>query len=282
MLFKNLIGWLLPIGLLRFSLDMSNDSPPPADTRPMAEASEESARIAAAQADRVLDESKRQYDLNMEVAKPIVDAQLGIMRETERQGRDYYDYMVANQRPVEEKLNEEAMAAGSEAKQQEAVDKAVADSQGGYTRSLNQGFRQGKRYGLNPITVTGGMAVQQAQNTAAAAGTAREKEKTVGYAKKMDVAGLYRGLPGASQGAYGLAINSGNAANANNMAPGQGLVSGMTTAGNMTIAGQGQKLSGLGSVLNAQTSAYNAASGGDGTMQMLGTLGGALIGMPKT
>lgn len=251
-----------------------SDSPPAPDYTPMANASEAAARIAAEQGDRVLAESQRQYDKNMEVAKPIVDAQTRIMEETERQGEDYYDYMVSQQRPVERALNEDAVAAGSQAAQDEAAAKAVADSQGGYTRSINQAIRQGRRYGMAPIAATGTMAVQQAQGTAAAAGAAREKEKTLGYAKKMDVAGLYRGLPGASAGAYATAINSGNSANQNQQTPGNALIAGMGTAGNMKIAGQGQKIQGLGSILSSQTSMYNAGSSDSGFGSMLGGLGG--------
>ena len=278
-LFALLTRYMGSAGLILYG-DKGGSSAPAPDYTPMAQASEESARIAAAQADRVLAESQRQYDQNMEVAKPIVDAQTAIMNETARQGTDYYDYMVANQRPVESALNAEAMAAGTDAKQQEMADKAVADSQGGYTRSLNQAMRQGKRYCLNPIASTGTMAVQQAQATAAAAGGAREKEKTLGYAKKMDVAGLYRGLSGASQGAYATAINSGNSANQNQQSPGNALIAGMGTAGNMTIQGQGQKINGLGSILNSQTSAYNnsQSDGGlGGLMGLAGNLGSSYM-----
>lgn len=262
------------------SLDMGGDAPPAPDYTPVAQASEESARIAAEQGDRVLAESKRQYDLNMEVARPIVDAQTRIMNETERQGRDYYDYMVSRQRPVEDALNADAMAAGSDTRAEEAAGRAMADVRQGTTGMQNQLIRQGLRYGYSPAklaAMAGTMAGQQGLAVASAANIARQKEKDLGYAKKMDVAGLYRGLPGASQGAYSVATNAGNSATANQNAPGNALIAGMGTAGNMTIAGQGQRLQGLGSILNAQTGVYNAGSGDNGLMGALGTLGGAAI-----
>lgn len=259
------------------SLDMGGDAPPAPDYTPVAQASEESARIAAEQGDRVLAESKRQYDLNMEVAKPIVDAQTRIMEETERQGKDYYDYMVSRQRPVEDALNADAMAAGSDAKAEEMAGKAMADVRQGTTGMQNQLIRQGLRYGYSPAklaAMAGTMAGQQGLSVASAANTARQKEKDLGYAKKMDVAGLYRGLPGASQGAYSVATNAGNSATANQNAPGNALIAGMGTAGNMTIAGQGQRLSGLSSILNAQTSIFNNSQSNDGLGGMLAGLGG--------
>jgi hypothetical protein len=92
----------------------------------------------------------------------------------------------------------------------------------------------------------------------------------------MDVAGLYRGLSGASQGSYGLALNAGNSANQNQMAPGQALMSGMGQGASTIMQGSGQQISGLGSILSSQTSVYgqqmaSAASGAAGTGQMIGT-----------
>jgi hypothetical protein len=233
------------------------DTPPAPDTTAMAGATKEAAEIAAAQADRVLAESTRQYDRNMEVAKPVIDSQLETMRQTNAQGKDYYEYLVDQQRPVERALNTEAMAAGSEAKQKEAVDRAVADSQGSYTRALNQGLRQARRYGINPANVTS-TSVQQAAQTAAAATGARDKEIALGTAKKMDVAGLYRGLPGASTGAYGVAINAGNSAVNNSMAPGAGMQAGTLAAANLATQGGQFKMQGAGQILNANQNTYQS------------------------
>lgn len=257
-------------------LDIGGDSAPAApDYTPVAQASEEAARVSAAQADRVLAESTRQYERNMEVAQPIIDAQVGMMKSAKDQGNEYFDYWKTKARPVEDALNTEAMATGTEAKQNVAVDRAVADSQGGYTRALNQGFRQAKRYGIAPIATTGAIGLQQAQNTAAAATGARDKEKALGTAKKLDVAGLYRGMPGASQGAYASAINAGNSAVNNSTTVGNGVVAGTNAAAGLTMQGQGMKVQGLGNILSNQTSYANSAPQ-DNSMAGLGSmLGGA-------
>lgn len=267
-------------GMLSPTICSCSDSPPPPDTRPMAEASEEAARIGAELGRDQIAESRRQYDLNMEVAKPVIDAQLGIMRETERQGKDYYDYMVANQRPVEAALNADAMAAGSDALLEQRAGEAMADARQGTTAMQNQMIRQGLRYGYSPAklaAMAGSMSGAQGLSLASAANQARDKERNVGYAKKMDVAGLYRGLPGASQGAYGLALNSGNSAVNNQMQPGNQMLTGMNQGTGTIMQGQGQKIQGLGSILNAQTSMYNAGSGDSGLGGMLGMLGSAAI-----
>lgn len=259
-----------------FDCDCACAAPP--DYSGLANASEESAQIMADLGREQLAEARRQYDLNRETADRVAQSQLELMDQTKAQGDDYYSHWKANAQPLETALADEAAAAGTEAKQQEAVDRAVADAQGGYTRALNQALRQGRRYGLNPAATTGAMAVMQAQNTAGAATAAREKEKALGYAKKLDVAGLLRGMTGASQGAYSVANQSGNSAVANQMAPGQALQSGMA-AGASTV-GSGRQLlqSGLGTILGSQTdiariNAQMAMSGDDGFGSLLGGLG---------
>lgn len=256
-----------------------NSAPPAPNYAPVASASVETAQIGAQLGREQLAEGKRQYDANMAVTKPVVDAQLEIMRQGIRQGDDYYEYMKEKQRPVEDALNTEAMKAGSDQLQAEAASRAVADVRQGTTASQNQLIRQGLRYGLTPAKIASaglGTAVNQGLAEASAANMAREKEKTVGFAKKMDVAGLYRGLPGASQGAYGLAVGAGTAANQNNMAPGQAYMGAMGQSNATTMNGRQIAMTGLTSILNSQTSAYNAAASGEGQST------GALIGGAAT
>lgn len=181
------------------------------------------------------------------------------------------------------------------------VGRAVADSQGGFTRSINQIARQGLRYGMAPGAIAaqaGSTGMEQASQTASAANMARAqgimaargqaetkmnlrrniadnvtKQQAIGWAKKLDASGLVKGLPGASQGAYGLAVNAGNSAGANQSQPGNNMQAGMA-AGASTI-GQGRSLyqNGLGSILNAQTSMY-ANAPGDQTGAIVGAVGG--------
>jgi hypothetical protein len=253
----------------------SSDAPDPVDYTPLANASKESAEIMAKLGREQLDFSKQQYEENKPVLQQIADSQLALQDETLKQGKDYYDYQVSQQRPVEEALNADAMQAGSEAAQEAAAGKAAADVRQGTTQQQNQLLRQAMRYGLSPkkmAAMAGGAAAQSGLAEASAANTAREKEKTLGYAKKMDVAGLYRGLTGASQGAYGIALNAGNSAGANTMAPGQSAQAGMAAGASTTGQGRSLYQQGLGSILNAQVGMAN--SGTDDTGAALGAIGG--------
>lgn len=259
-----------------FDCDCACAAPP--DYSALAGASEESAKIMAELGREQLAEARRQYELNRAVAEPVVQAQLGLMEQARQQGDQYYQHWQETAQPLERSLADEAAAAGSEARQQAAVDSAVADARAAYTNALNQAIRQGLRYGVSAPVQTGAMAVTQAQNQASAATAAREREKALGYAKKLDVAGLMRGMTGASQGAYGVALNSGNSAVQNQMAPGQDIQAGLAR-GAATI-GSGRQLlqGGLGQILGAQTdiariNAQMAMSGNDAFGSLLGGFG---------
>ena len=300
----------------------------------MAEASEESARIMAELGNRQLDFAKLQYDESKPLLEGIVRQQMDIAGKSAAQADDYYEYLKSF-RPVEGAMMDEAMTdrsaeinaydsanrADAEAMTADGaevyglnrgaidarVGTAVADTQGGYTRALNQAVRQGLRYGAStPAMVgqVGSIGMQQASNIAAAANGSREmgiqdvrdragaslqlrqnnmgalnKERAIDWAKKLDAAGLVKGLPGASTGAYGLAVSAGNSAGQNSQLGGNNMQAGMAAGAN-TI-GQGRSLyqSGLGDILDSQTGIYNQsqASGASGTGAAIGAVGGIAV-----
>lgn len=134
------------------------------------------------------------------------------------------------------------------------------------------------------------LGLSNAQNTAAMRQQdfARNRgygiqDKSIAWGKKMDQAGLYRGLPGASQGAYGLANQAGNSAVSNQMQPSNQYMAGQMGAAGLVGQGQQMRINGLGSILNSQTSIYNnSQNSNDGFSSMLsglGSLGMAAGGM---
>lgn len=249
---------------------------PAPDYTPLAQASKESAEIMAALGREQMAFAKEQYRDSLPLFQDLVAQQLEIGNSSKAQADDYYNYMVANQRPVEAALNADAMAAGSEAAQEAAAGKAIADARTGYTGALMTAARTGARFGYDPAKIAataGGTGLSAASMQASAAGEAREKEKGLGFAKKMDVAGLYRGLPGASSGAYGMALNAGNSAGANQMQPGNTYQAGMAAGASTIGAGRQMYQSGLQGVLNAQTSVYNNSQ--DSGLDVGGLIGGA-------
>lgn len=297
-------------------------TPPPPDYSAMSKASDYAADLGHKLGTEQLNEARRQYDQNMSFAKPIVDAQKGLMDQALKQGEDYYEYGKRG-RPVEDALNAESMKdytardaaernaiLGSQAEIeagrygqdiQQQVGTAIGDVRQGTTQQMNQLMRQGLRYGYSPQAMAaqfGSGAVQSGLGQAGAANAARagavanargmltqgramrQQDDSINWAKKMDVAGLYRGMPGASQGAYGLALGAGNSAMQGNMAPGQALLGGMAQGAGMQQTGAGQRLQGQSSILGSQSQLYGQgmqiqSQAGGGTGQLLGSLAGA-------
>ena len=292
---------------------MGKKSSPAPDYTPLAQASEESARIMGALGQRQLDFAEQQYNEAKPFHERIAQQQIDLADLAKLQGDDYYNYLLGF-RPLELSMRDEAMidrsaelAAYDAANRMDAntmtmsqdqlynlrrseiepmVAQAIADSQGAYTRNLNQAIRQGLRYGAatpNMVGQVGTIGLSQAQMQAAAANAARlggiqdvreraglglqtrqsvmdalNKERAIDWARKLDAAGLAKGMPGASAGAYGLAISSGTSAGQNKVTPGQIMQTGLSAGAN-TI-GQGRQLlqSGLGNILNAQSNIYAA------------------------
>jgi len=129
--------------------------------------------------------------------------------------------------------------------------------------------------GVNPNSgrfqgIGGQAALMQSANRAGAMTGARERAQQTGYARKLDAAGLGRGLAGASTAAYGSAVGAGSQAGGLYGMAGQQHLGGMQ-GGSATIgSGLNMQLSGLGNVLNNQTKwAIEAPDN-----SLLGNLGG--------
>ena len=236
-------------------------SPPPPDYRPMAEASKETAEIAATLGREQLSENRRQFDANSSVSAPLIAKQGLIMDQSIAQADDYFNYMKSAQRPVEEAINKEAMASGSDQRQAEAADRAVADARSGATSSANMIARQGLRYGFSPdrmAALAGDMSASQGLAEATAANSARTAEKNLGFARKLDAAGLYRGLPGASTAAYGVASGAGSAGVGSQVGVSNQYTQGINAGNNTIMSGRSLYQQGLGNILSAQTSVYGS------------------------
>lgn len=267
-----------PDGRRLLFLDMGGDAPAAPDYTPVAQASKESAEIMAGLGREQLAESKRQYEENMAVAKPVVEAQQQIMAETARQGKDYYDYNTSTFRPLEQQMVADAGKEGTDARLEEAAATATADARAGQSQATNQALRQGMRYGYSPAKMakmTGMQSTANASVVAGAANTARERQRGIGWARRMDAVGLGRNLPGSSTGAYSVATGAGNSSVGNQMAPGTQLLNGMATGANITGSGRGMLQSGLQSVAGMQTNNYNNALANDSSGM------GSVLGMAK-
>ena len=286
--FVVLVNYMSRVGLILYGGKGGSPSAP--DYGPMAAASEEAARLGAELGREQLAETKSQFEQGKEIIAPIIQAQKGVMDQSIVQGDDYFKYMKDTFRPIEEGLAEEAESGsnryntnqGVRANVEEMASRASADVARASANAQGQSNRAMAAMGINPNSgrFTSMQVGQDLANAGMRAG-AQTQSRTQGialdYAKRMDVTGLGRGLPGASQGAYGVAMNAGNSAAGNqNQTAGQYL-NGLS-AGNSTIMqGQGMKMQGLGNVLNSQTSVYGSQMANQGS-DFLGSIGGILGG----
>lgn len=238
----------------------SNDEP---DYGPMVAASDRAAQLGYDLGQQQLAESRRQYENNIAVARPVVDAQLGLMRAQKEQGDEYYEYMKDTFRPVEQGLVKDATDFNTADAKERFARQAAADLEGQQANQEAQESRAMAAMGVNPNSgrfqgLSKSRQVINAAQRAGATTNARVQADNLGWAKRMDVTGLGRGLTGASQGAYSMSVNAGNSAVGNNAQAGDRLVAGTSASNGTAMQGQALGLQGLGSVLGSQTSRYNA------------------------
>jgi hypothetical protein len=240
-------------------------TPKAPDYTPLADASKESAEIMADLQREINAENARQYDQTMQAIMPVLQQQGSIAAETAAQGREDRAYNIEVFRPLERGLVADARAYHTDAKREELAAQAAADVGRAFGNTQNATGRAMASMGVNPNS--GKARAMQNQNALSLAamranamtGT-RQQAENIGYARKLDAAGLGRNLTGASQGAYALSLNAGNSLVNNTMAPGTRYLNTMAQGANVMASGRNMLQNGLTGVLDSQTSVYKADS----------------------
>lgn len=235
--------------------------PAPPDYTPLANASREAAQVMAGLGREQLAFAKDQYNRSAPVLEAIANQQMAAQNEQMGQARDYYNYMRDTYRPLERGLVADAQRFNTEAYREDMAAKAAADAGRAFGISQAQNQRAMASMGVNPASgkfanMNNATGLQQAAQRAAAMTGARTGAEQMGYARKLDAAGLGRGLSGASTAAYGGATNAGSQAGLNAQSAGQNYMGNMGTGANTMLGGYNAQISGLGTVLNNQTNAY--------------------------
>jgi hypothetical protein len=201
--------------------------------------------------------------------------------EQTRQARDYYEDYRTTFRPVEQGLVRDVEEFNTEAFREQLARQAAAEAGRAFGTTQQASERAMASMGVNPAS--GRFAGMQSQNqlglAASRAGAmtgARERAEQMGYARRLDVTGLGRGLPGLSTAAYSGASGAGGAGINTAMAP-----------GNQFMAGMGQGASTIGSGQRAALDAYSNLYGGAtrsaiGANENLYGIYGSLVGMGGT
>jgi hypothetical protein len=197
--------------------------------------------------------SKQQYAEMMPLARQVYGQQMDAQRQQMQQAQDYYDYQRNTFRPVEQGLVRDAQNFSTEGYREQLAGQAAAAAGRAFGVQQDMGQRAMAARGVNPNSGAA-MALQAQGNLGLAAQRAnamtgaRTQAEQLGFARRMDVTGLGRGLAGASTAAYQGANTAGSSSMNTAMAPGGQYMQGLQQAGGT-----------MGSVLNSQTSVYNTA-----------------------
>jgi hypothetical protein len=243
----------------------------------MAQASERSAQIMADLGREQLAFAQQQYGEMAPLARQIADQQMATQRELMDMGREDRQYQIETFRPMERGLVADAERFSTEGfREQQARDAAAAAGRA-FGGIQDSSMRAMASRGINPASGAG-MAMQTQGNLGLAAQRAgamtgaRNQAEQMGFARRMDVTGLGRGLGGAAVGAYGAATGAGSAGMTTSMAPGGQYMQGMGQGASTIGAGRQMLQGGLGNILNTQGSVYGAAMNqSDPVMGLVGT-----------
>jgi hypothetical protein len=245
---------------------MGSKGAPPPDYTPLAEASKEAAAIQAGLGREQLAFAREQYDRSAPILEGIANQQIAAQNEQMDQARDYYNYQRDTFRPVERGLVADAQRFNTEDYRNQLASKASADAGLAFSQNQKMNQRAMRSMGVNPNS--GSFAgMQNASNLALSAQRAnamtnsRTQADQMGYARRLDAVGMGRGLAGASAAAYGGASGAGSMAGQNAQSAGQNYMGNMAIGAGTIGNGQQMQLSGLGNILNNQTSAYVNTSG---------------------
>ena len=224
------------------------------DTTKQQEAALMTANLSKEQLDwakQIYEETAPDRAAAQERANRLSDLQFEQMQRSGQMAETELERYNQTFRPIEQSIAQEALTFDTEGKKAQAAGEAIADVTQGFSAARDQGMRQMQRMGVNPND--GRSAALQTQTNAAqalaqaqAANSARKQVETQGWARRMDAAGLGRGVVSNQATQASMAAQLGNSAlNASNsgLAAGQsgaaimqggyqGAISGMNSAGN--------------------------------------------------
>ena len=197
--------------------------------------------------------SRQQYAEMKPLAERVAAQQMASQAQQMQQAQDYYNYQQQTFRPLEQGLVADATRFSTEGYREQQARDAAAAAGRAFGVTQDAASRAAAARGVNPNSGAG-LALQSQNMLGLAAGRAgamtgaRNLAEQTGFARRLDVTGLGRGLAGASTAAYQGASGAGTAGLGSAMSAGNQFQQGLSAAGGT-----------MNSVLGSQTSAYNTA-----------------------
>mgnify|MGYP000282333601 CR=1 FL=1 len=257
---------------------MGGKSQPAPDYSAMAAATQRGVETAERLGNRQMDFAQRQYEEMKPLAERVAASQIAAQEQQMQQAQDYYNYNVGTFRPLEQGLVADAQKFNTESYREQMAQKAAADVQQAFQGAQGVSMRNATRMGINPNSGAFGAAsnanaLKLAAATAGAQTGARTQAEQMGWARRLDAAGLGRGLAGSSAAAYAGATGAGSAGMNTAMSAGNQYSQAFGQGAQYGIQGAQMGIQGQGNILNAQSSAFNAGLNAQG--QVMGGLVGA-------
>jgi hypothetical protein len=255
-----------------------------------AEAAKEIAAMQKDTATEMLDFYKTQYAEMKPIMTEIMQTDMDIQKANAARADEYSAYERETFRPLETNLVKDAEEYSTESKREALATQAAADVNTAFTNTRAQEGRALTRMGVNPnssrfAALNNQLTLGQAATSAGAMNKTRTDAEQLGFARRMDAAGLGRNLAGNASTAYGVSLNAGEGARTNAMAAGNQMGQGYGAAGqayggaanSYGTAGNiyGQEFQGRMQGYQAQQQAQGAFMQGIGSLA--GTIGGAYI-----
>jgi hypothetical protein len=216
--------------------------------------------------------TRMQYAEMKPFLQDIATTQVDAQKQQMAQAQNYFDYQQETFRPLEQGLVADAQNFDSEAYRQQQAAQASAASARAFSTTQAMNRRAQAARGVNPNSgaargANNAIGLQQAASRAQTMTGARQQAEQLAYARRLDAAGLGRGLAGASAAAYGGATSAGTAAGNTAMAAGNQYMQGLNMAGgmmnnvaNIQAGTYGQQLGMVGSLVGAGAGIYAAGS----------------------
>ena len=255
---------------------MCSDAP---DTTQMNQAAADSAVLARESLDWYKAEYAKtapQREAAAALAAKVGDAQYRGMEFATNQAQELDDRNKAVFRPLEDKIVTDATNFDTEGRREELAGMAAADVNRGFASAHGQSIRQMASQGVNPSSGRAGamdaqMATAQALALAGGANKARHDATAEGYARKMDAAGLGKGIISNQATMQQIAQSGGGQA-----------VAAAGSGANVAQSGAGLMQAGFGGAQNSLSSTANIygqvakidQSSNDGMMAGLGQAAG--------
>lgn len=237
--------------------------------------------------------SRSFYDEMRPTIKKLADQEYEIAAANKQRADEYADYERETYRPLEKSIVKAAEEYDTEAKREQLGRQAAGDVTQAFDVTRNQLSRDLQQRGIRPdsgafAALNTKLATQEALARAGAATNARNQAEDLGYARKLDAAGLGRNLAPNASTAYGVSLNASNQSNATGMSGGNFMSQAYGQGSNML--GQASNAYGTagniyGQEFNARMQGYNAKQQAAGAFwggigQAAGRLGAAWMGMP--